>query len=194
MFTYAAWFQSENSEIPVHSSSSDAQTRSKLTDYRHVRDEYVPWLAQFSGRQVTKQLYDSDGNEIVSDTQNFQTKQLYPAIYGRGAGTQDSLRIATEFCLTGNKEVVISQRYNSNPWNIRITTLGSETTDVDYRGTVVAASTANVDISNDLENGDLIDGIVSFYFEFQYLFEQAAPLRFLFLLLLYHTILDEADN
>ena len=160
MFTYAAWFQSENSEIPVHSSSSDAQTRSKLTDYRHVRDEYVPWLAQFSGRQVTKQLYDSDGNEIVSDTQDFQTKQLYPAIYGRGAGTQDSLRIATEFCLTGNKEVVISQRYNSNPWNIRITTLGSETTDVDYRGTVVAASTANVDISNDLENGDLIDGIV----------------------------------
>jgi len=163
MFQYSEWFQYEKSELPANFSAADIGTRSRLTDYNNVRDENLDWLAQFSGRQVTKQLYDANNTEIITDTEAYRIAQLYPAIYGRGSGTQGSLRAAAQFVLTGEKTVSVSQRYDAgsgaNPWNIRITTLGSETPDVDYRGKVVAASTANVNISSGLENGDIIDGV-----------------------------------
>lgn len=163
MFKYSDWFQHEKSELPANFDTTDIGTRSRLTDYNHVRDENLPWLAQFSGHQMVKQLYDLSNNPIVSDTAGFQTVQLFPAIYGTAAGTQGSLKTAAQFALDGDKQVIISQRYNAgdgvSPWNIRITTLGSETPDVDYRGSVIAASTTHVNISTDLQNGDLIDNV-----------------------------------
>lgn len=163
MFLYAEWFQHEASEMPANFNKSDISTRSRLTNYLHVRDEYAPWLAQFSGNKLIKQLYTSSGSPIITDTDSYKTWQLSPAGYGRGAGTQSAIRSAVEFVLTGSKEVVISQRYNAgsgeNPWNIRITTLGSETPDVDYRGSVKVATTANITISTALNAGDTIDGV-----------------------------------
>jgi hypothetical protein len=163
MFLYSDWFQHEKSELPANFSAADVGTRSRLTDYNNVRDENLEWLAQFSGRTVIKQLYNSNNTGIITDTEGYKIAQLYPAIYGTNGGTQSSLRDATQFVLTGDKTVSISQRYDAgsgaNPWNIRIATLGSETPDVDYRGVVVAASTANVNISSGLENGDIIDGV-----------------------------------
>jgi hypothetical protein len=163
MFLYSDWFQHEKSELPANFSAADVGTRSRLTDYNNVRDDNLDWLAQFSGRPVTKQLYDANNTEIITDTEGYRIAQLYPAIYGRGSGTQSSLKAAAQFVLTGDKTVSVSQRYDAgsgpNPWNIRIATLGSETPDVDYRGKVVAASTENVDISSGLENGDIIDAV-----------------------------------
>ena len=73
---------------------------------------------------------------------DFKTWQLYPAGYGRGAGTQSAIREAAEFVLTGTKSLIISQRYSNNPWAIRITTVGSETPGLDIRPSVRLASTA----------------------------------------------------
>jgi hypothetical protein len=163
MFLYSDWFQHEKSELPTNFSAADIGTRSRLTDYNNIRDENLEWIAQFSGNKIIKQLYDSNNTGIITDTEGYKIAQLYPAIYGTNAGTQYALRAATQFVLTGDKTVSISQRYDAgsgaNPWNIRITTLGSETPDVDYRGVVVAASIENVSIANDLQNGDIIDGV-----------------------------------
>jgi len=161
MFLYSDWFQHEKSELPANFSAADVGTRSRLTDYNNVRDENLEWLAQFSGRQVTKQLYDSNNTAIITNTNGYKIAQLYPAIYGRNSGTQGSLVTAAEFVLTGDKTVSISQRYDAgsgaSPWNIRITTLGSETPDVDYRGVAKVATTANINLATDLQDGDLID-------------------------------------
>lgn len=164
MFLYAEWFQHEASELPANFDTSDISTRSRLTNYLHVTEEYSPWLAQFSGNKIVKQLYTSSGSEIITDTNSYRTWQLSPAGYGRGAGTQSAIKSAVQFVLTDSKEVVISQRYNAgsgeSPWNIRITTLGSETPDVDYRGSVKVATTANVNLLADLIAGASVDGVV----------------------------------
>lgn len=163
MFLYAEWFQHEKSELPANFNESDISTRSRLTNYLHVRDEYSPWLSQFSGHRLVKQLYTSSGDSVVSNTDSFKTWQLSPAGYGRACGTQSSIKTAAQFVLTGDKEVVISQRYNDgsgeDPWKIRITTLGSETPDVDYRGSVKVATTGPITIATALNAGDTIDGV-----------------------------------
>jgi len=120
-------------------------------------------LSQFSGHRLVKQLYTSSGDSVVSDTDSFKTWQLSPAGYGRACGTQSSIKTAAQFVLTGDKEVVISQRYNDgsgeDPWKIRITTLGSETPDVDYRGAVKTATTGNIVIISGLLAGAAVDGV-----------------------------------
>lgn len=164
MFLYSQWFEYYSSELPAGFSKLDVSTRSKLTNYLHVDNKYAPWLSQFSGNQLVSQLYTSSGSEIITDTDSYKTWQLYPAGYGRGSGTQDAIKGAAEFVLTGTKHLSISQRYDAgsgaSPWNIRIATLGSETPDVDFRGSVKVATTAAITISTDLNAGDTIDGIV----------------------------------
>jgi hypothetical protein len=163
MFKYSDWFQHEKSELPANFSSADVGTRSRLTDYNNVRDENLAWLAQFSGHQIVQQLYDADNTAIITDTEGYKIAQLYPAIYGTGSGTQGSLKAAAQFVLTGDKTVSIDQRYDpgsgASPWNIRIATLGSETPDIDYRGTVKVATVGQITIASAINAGDIIDGI-----------------------------------
>jgi hypothetical protein len=163
MFIYSEWFEYYNSELPAGFSKSDIGTRSRLTNYLHVKNEYAPWLSQFSGNQIVNQLYTSSGSEIITDTDSYKTWQLYPAGYGRGSGTQSAIKSAAEFALTDTKTTSLSQRYDAgsgeNPWNILITTLGSETPDVDFRGSVRLATTENITIASALNAGDTIDGV-----------------------------------
>lgn len=163
MFVYSEWFEHYNSELPAGFNKSDVTTRSRLANYLHVRDEYAPWLSQFSGNQIVNQLYTSSGSEIITDTDSYKTWQLYPAGYGRGSGTQSAIKSAAEFALTDTKTTSLSQRYDAgsgeNPWNILITTLGSETPDVDFRGSVRLATTENITIASALNAGDVIDGV-----------------------------------
>lgn len=162
MFLYSEWFQHEKSELPANFDETDLSTRSRLTDYVNVRTEYIDWLGQFSGNKITKQIYNSSNSGIVTNTDLFRINQMNPAIYGRGAGNKSSIVSAAEFGLDGTKQVVVSQRYDAgsgeSPWNILVSTLGSETIDVDYRGQVKVASSVNVDIANGLMDGSTVDG------------------------------------
>ncbi len=159
MNLYSEWFRYDRREIPSNVGLNTYESRSRLVDYEHVRNENTEWLAQFSGNKTKSQIYLN--NTGVVDNNNladFKTWQLYPAGYGRGAGTQSAIREAAEFVLTGTKSLIVSQRYGNNPWAMRITTVGSETPGLDIRPNVRLASTANVNISTGLVNGATIDG------------------------------------
>ena len=141
MNLYSEWFRYDRREIPSNISLNTYESRSRLVDYEHVRNENTEWLTQFSGNKIKNQIYSN--NTGVVDNNNladFKTWQLYPAGYGRGAGTQSAIREAAEFVLTGTKSLIISQRYENNPWAIRITTVGSETPGLDIRPNVKAAT------------------------------------------------------
>jgi hypothetical protein len=158
MFQYSEWFQLDSREILPGFSKDDLYTRSRLTNYKAVYDENLEWLAQFSGNKLKKQLY-VDSTAIVTDTAGFKESQLYPAIYGRGAGTQGALKEAIGFVLSGTKTVIIGQNAGNNPWVIRAITLASETPNIDVRTNVRLATTANVNLSTGLAAGNSIDGV-----------------------------------
>jgi hypothetical protein len=160
MLTYSEYFEYDQREIQAGKTKADNFTRSRLTNHVAVYDENIDWLAQFSGAKLKKQISVS-GTGIIptGDIEAFEQVQLSPAIYGIGAGTQSAIRTAVEFVLTDTKSVVISQRYNNNPWAMRITTIASETPNIDIRDSVRCASTGPVNITNALEAGDTIDGV-----------------------------------
>lgn len=158
MFLYSEWFEYDAAEIIPGFSKDELSTRSRLTNYKAVYDENIDWLAQFSGNKLKKQIY-IDGTPIIADTAGFKQSQLYPAIYGRGAGTQGSIKEAIGFVLTGTKSVVIGQHAGGDPWVIRVITLVSETPNLDVRTDVDLATTSNIDISTSgLSVGSIIDG------------------------------------
>jgi hypothetical protein len=159
MFLYSEWFQLDSREIIPGFSKTDLNTRSRLTNYKAVYDENLEWLAQFSGNKLKKQLY-VDSTPLVTDTDGFKEAQLYPAIYGRGAGTQSALKEAIGFVLSGTKTVIIGQNAGGNPWTIRAITLASETPNLDVRTVVRAATTGNINLSSGLEAGDTIDNVL----------------------------------
>lgn len=160
MYLYSEWFRYDTREIAANYPTNTYETKSRLTDYQYVRDENLDWLAQFSGSKIKKQIYDTSGMGVITDQEAFKTWQLYPAGYGRNAGTQASLREAIQFVLTGDKTVIISQRYNNDPWAIKVTTAAEQTPgNLDIRDSVRVATTASVNISTGLENGDTIDGV-----------------------------------
>lgn len=159
MNLYSEWFRYDRREIPSNVALNTYESRSRLVDYEHVRSENSEWLMQFSGNKIKNQIYIN--NTGIIDNNNlaeFKTWQLYPAGYGRGAGTQSAIREAAKFVLTGTKSVIISQRHDNNPWAIRITTVGSQTPGLDIRTKVRLASTANVNIST----GGLVNGVTNF--------------------------------
>ena len=160
MFMYSEWFEYDAREVQAGFTKADNFTKSRLTNHVAVYDENVDWLAQFSGAKLRKQIYVS-GTGIIADgdLEAFEQAQLSPAIYGIGAGTQSAIRTAVEFVLGGTKSVVISQRYNDDPWAMRISTVASETPNIDIRESVRCASAAPVNITNELEPGDVIDDV-----------------------------------
>lgn len=127
MLLYSEWFEYDAREVQAGYTKADLFTKSRLTNHLAVHNSNLDWLAQFSGTKLKRQIYVS-GNPIISNTdlKAFEQVQLSPAIYGRGAGTQSALRTAVKFVLTGTKSVVISQRYDGDPWSIKITTLTSQ--------------------------------------------------------------------
>jgi len=141
MNLYSEWFRYDRREIPSNIPLNTYETKSRLVDYQHVRNENSEWLMQFSGNKIKNQIYLNNTGIIGNnDLAAFKTWQLYPAGYGRGAGTQSAIREAAEFVLTGAKSVIISQRHDNNPWAIRITTVGSQTPGLDIRPNVRAAT------------------------------------------------------
>lgn len=159
MLMYSEWFEYDAREVPAGFTKANNFTKSRLTNHIAVYDENLDWLAQFSGAKLKKQIY-VDGVALVADgdLEAFEQAQLSPAIYGIGAGTQSALKTAIGFVLSGTKSIIISQRYGGDPWAIKVATLASETPNIDERLEVRVASTANVNISTELEPGDSIDG------------------------------------
>jgi len=158
MHLYSEWFELDAREVIPGFSKNDLYTKSRLTNYKAVYEENLDWLSQFSGKKLKKQIY-YDSVPLISNFEDFKEAQLYPAIYGRGAGTQSAIKQAIGFVLSGSKTVIIGQNAGGNPWAIRVITLTSETPNIDARTGVRAATTDPLDITTDLEAGSIVDGV-----------------------------------
>lgn len=96
----------------------------KLFDLDLIPDKAVPWLAQFVGVTVPKQIAESDSAYAA------RLKPMILERTGTQRGTVASIYAAAQYYLTGSKSVVVRER-TPTPWSIQIRTLVSETPNPD---------------------------------------------------------------
>jgi hypothetical protein len=116
-------------------------SRSELVDPNYVRDEYVNWLAQFTGTKIIRNIKNSSGSSLLHSTSEeraFIEWQLVSGQYGRGAGTRQAIISSAQQALTHTKDdtqstysVSVTPRYLDDPWKILVQTLENETSDAD---------------------------------------------------------------
>lgn len=114
-------------------------SRSELVDPNYVKDEYVNWLAQFTGAKIIRNIIDANGNPLLHSTAEervFVEWQLATGMYGRASGTRQAIIAAAQQALvhTGDDEqstysVSVTPRYGDDPWTILVQTLSNETSD-----------------------------------------------------------------
>ena len=129
-------------------------THSVLVDPDYVDQRYAPWLSQFNGHRLKKNIFMLK-NTITEETfteptglfesigakESFIKWQLRNGYYGRAAGTTEALREAAKQVLHFTKDgedstyfVSITPHYQSDPFKILIQTLVNETIDCDTDG------------------------------------------------------------
>lgn len=132
-------FESDQLMIPDEATLSWAQ--SSLVSPRAVREDYVNWLAQFTGEPIHRNFQLSDGSPYFDNAglrRDFIEWQLLGSHYGRAAGTRSAMLEAAKQVLiktkNGNpttRSVALTPRYQGDPFAIRIQTLTNETIDAD---------------------------------------------------------------
>jgi hypothetical protein len=115
--------------------------QSSLTSVPAVREEYIPWLAQFTGERMHRNFYNKDGVEYLDSQplkRDFTEWQLSHSMYGRASGTRRAMIEAAQQVLLKTKDgqpstksVAVSQQYLGDPFAIKIETLTNETLDSD---------------------------------------------------------------
>jgi hypothetical protein len=153
MQAYSEWFEYEASEIPYYYDENVLAYKSALTDPEAARPEYAPWLFQFIGHPQVNDITVSGGS-YIADVDDFRIWQLQNSYFGRAAGTTQAIRESVKQVLSGTKTVVITA--DGANWEISIKTLASESPFFTTR----LATTAPINLSTGLENGDTIDGEV----------------------------------
>jgi hypothetical protein len=122
---------------------------STLVNPEYVNQRYAPWLSQFNGHKLKKNIeYTVNGItnttygqpqplfESVGAKESFVKWQLRTGYYGRAAGTMEALKEATKQVLHYTKDssqstyfVSVTPHYQSDPFKILIRTLVNETFD-----------------------------------------------------------------
>jgi predicted transcriptional regulator with HTH domain len=129
-------------------------THSTLVNPQYVDSRYAPWLSQFNGHKLKKNInylyngitdttYDSP-QELFESTGaigSFVRWQLSTGYYGIHSGTTEAIREATKQVLHYTKDstdstyfVSITPHYQSDPFKILIQTLVNETFDCQSNG------------------------------------------------------------
>lgn len=134
----------ENAELPTLQSQIEEQYRSTVVDPFYAKNEYLPWLSQFSGTKIKRNIVTSNGDKLLPsiETENEYARwQLNSGYYGINAGTRqaiiESARQALIFTKDGDPPtgaVAVTNRYEGNVFTIRVQTLLNETLDVDTEG------------------------------------------------------------
>ena len=129
-------------------------THSVLVDPDYIDQRYAPWLSQFNGHRLKKNIFMLK-NTITEETfaeptslfesigakESFLKWQLRNGYYGRAAGTTEALMEASKQVLHFTKDgedstyfVSITPHYQSDPFKIFIQTLVNETIDCEDDG------------------------------------------------------------
>ena len=126
----------ESNNFPI---DGETWKNSTLVSPLYVRDEYVTWLAQFTGNKIIKNVTDANGDLFFTDmnrARSFIEWQLLDSAYGRSAGTRKALLDAVSQVLGKTKDtsnstysVSLTPNYQDDPWSILIQTLDNETPD-----------------------------------------------------------------
>jgi hypothetical protein len=112
---------------------------SSLVSPSSVREEYMPWLAQFTGSDLKQNFQLTDGSfylDNLASAGDYTEWQLRNSYYGRAAGSRQSMIDSAKRVLikTDDEEqstlgVSLTPKFGGNPWAIRIQTLANETLD-----------------------------------------------------------------
>lgn len=136
---YDAIFGYESEELRSQDQKVAYWGSSTLVSPSHVREEYIPWLGQFTGHNVTRNFTVDGGALYFNNIQlerDFIEWQLRNSFYGRGAGTRRAMIEAARQVLVRTKDnepstrsVALTPKFGGDPFAIRIQTLTNETYD-----------------------------------------------------------------
>jgi hypothetical protein len=145
---YEALYGFESDELSYQEQQIEYWSPSTLVSPYAVRDDYVPWLVQFTGNGLHRNFILDDGTPYFDNhalERDFLEWQLANSYFGRGAGTRRAMIEAVKQILIKTKDgepstraVALTQKFGGDPFAIRIQTLTNETFD------------ANEDESSDL--------------------------------------------
>jgi hypothetical protein len=129
----------ESSQVQLPEQTSEYWARSTLVSPRSVREDYVPWLAQFTGGPLRQNIQKPDGSLFFTNEgtrRDFIEWQLTGGYYGRSAGSREAMTEAAKQVLLYTKNgsqssfsVAVTPRYLGDPFAIRVQTLTNETPD-----------------------------------------------------------------
>lgn len=119
-------------------------TSSSLVDPSRVRDEYIPWLGQFTGEIVRQNIQSLSGDYYFTNrflVRDFIEWQLRTSFYGRAGGTRQAVIEAARQVLIKTKDnlqptrvVALTPNFGGDPFAIQIKTLTNETLDATSEG------------------------------------------------------------
>lgn len=132
---YSNFYKYTKEEIPPAYSTNVNFAKSVLVDTDVIKDEYVPWLGQFTGGSIVRSINVSGVDSIAAasiDADDFVQWQLENAYFGWNAGTLEAIRESTQQILSGSKICLVFS--GGSAFAILIYTLVSQTPGVANQG------------------------------------------------------------
>lgn len=129
----------ESGQLSDPNQTVEFWAKSSLVSPQGVRNNYIPWLSQFTGNQIKQNIQKSDGSLFFTNEQtrrDFVEWQLTYGHLGRAAGSREAIAesvrqilIYTKDGTPSSKTVAVTPRYLDDPFSIKVTTLTNETPD-----------------------------------------------------------------
>ena len=141
---YVEIFPFEKSELTSLADELLGSSHSSLVEPLYASEDYLPWLSQFMGTRLKRNITLDDGSKLLPsyDVENDYSRwQVNNGYFGIGAGARESMLEAVKRGLLFTDDdsdstysVAITPRYNGDPFAIRVQTVLNETPDVTISG------------------------------------------------------------
>jgi hypothetical protein len=136
---YNGLFPYDTDEFLTPDDQTGYWAKSSLTTPALVREDYIPWLSQFNGTRIVRNVILSDGSVYFNNKsleRDFVEWQLNTGYYGYAAGSRAAIQGAAQQFLIRTKDgtestrsVAVTTRYLDDPFVILVQTLENETLD-----------------------------------------------------------------
>ena len=122
----------------------EPEYRSALVNPLYAKNDYLPWLSQFVGTKLKRNITGANGQKLLPNTETeneYARWQANTGYYGLNAGTRQAVTEAARQALVFTKDgepptkaVAVTSRLDGNTFTIGIQTLLNETMDVVNEG------------------------------------------------------------